>query len=65
MRTVQSHLTITVGTHQKVITKPNTYLKFRDVIGAAKTAYDLAKVLRTRASNIRQTLKQYKVDYIN
>lgn len=65
MRTVQSQVKVNVGNQQKVITKTTTYLKVGDVIGAAKTAYDLAKVLRRRASNIRQTLKQYKVDYIN
>ena len=65
MRTVQSQVKVNVGNQQKVITKTTTYLKVGDIIGAAKTSYDLAKVLRRRAKSIKQTLKQYKVDYIN
>lgn len=65
MRTVQSKTTTNVGNEQKVVVKTTTYMKVGDLIGTAKTAYDLGKVLRRKAPTIKKTLKQYGVDYIN
>ena len=59
MRTVQSKTTTNVGNEQKVVVKTTTYMKVGDLIGTAKTAYDLGKVLRRKAPTIKKTLKQY------
>ena len=66
MRTVQSTVKTNIGNNQqKVVVKTTTYMKVGDLIGTAKTAYDLGKVLRRKAGNIKKTLKQYGVEYIN
>ena len=66
MRTVQSTTKANIGNNQqKVVVKTTTYMKVGDLIGAAKTAYDLGKILRRKAGKIQKTLKQYGVEYIN
>lgn len=65
MRTVQTKITTVKGDRKYVTTKTITYMKVGDLIGTAKTAYDLGKVLRRKKSTILSTLKQYGVSYIN
>ena len=65
MRTVQTKITTVKGDQKYVTTKTITYMKVGDLIGTAKTAYDLGKVLRRKKSSILTTLKQYGVSYIN
>ena len=65
MRTVQTKTTQNIGNNQqKVVTKTVTYMKVGDLIGTAKTAYDLGKTLRRKKGTIAKTLKQYGVGYI-
>ena len=66
MRTVQSTVKTNIGNNQqKIVTKTTTYMKVGDLIGTAKTAYDLGRTLRRKAPAIKKTLKQYGVEYIN
>ena len=65
MRTVQTKIATVKGNQKYVTTKTITYMKVGDLIGTAKTAYDLGKVLRRKKSTILSTLKQYGVSYIN
>ena len=65
MRTVQTKITTVKGDQKYITTKTITYMKVGDLIGTAKTAYDLGKVLRRKKSSILTTLKQYGVSYIN
>lgn len=65
MRTVQTKSVTKQGNSQKTVTKTITYMKVGDLIGTAKTSYDLAKTLRRKKNVIGKTLKQYGVQYIN
>ena len=65
MRTVQTKSVTKQGNSQKTVTKTITYMKVGDLIGTAKTSYDLVKTLRRKKNVIGKTLKQYGVQYIN
>ena len=46
MRTVQTKITTVKGDQKYITTKTITYMKVGDLIGTAKTAYDLGKVYK-------------------
>ena len=52
MRTVQTKITTVKGDQKYVTTKTITDMKVGDLIGTAKTGYDLGKVLRRKKSQI-------------